>query len=86
MLNNLLAIHVGREEYRPALAALERMHLAAPVVEDLRDRGLLLYRLGRRDEAEASLRAYLAAAPSAPDRAAVERHIGWMRGQGAGPG
>jgi regulator of sirC expression with transglutaminase-like and TPR domain len=86
MLNNLFAIHVGREEYRPALAALERMHLAAPLVEDLRDRGLLLYRLGRRAEAEESLRAYLAAAPAAHDRAAVERHIDWMRRQGAGPG
>jgi regulator of sirC expression with transglutaminase-like and TPR domain len=79
MLNNLFAIYVGREDYRRALAALERMHLAAPLVEDLRDRGLLLYRLGRHPEAEESLHSYLAAAPTAHDRGAVERHIDWIR-------
>jgi regulator of sirC expression with transglutaminase-like and TPR domain len=83
MLNNLFAIYVGREDYPRGLAALERMHLAAPFVEDLRDRGLLLHRLRRYPEAEESLRAYLATAPTAADRGAVERHLDWIRRQRA---
>jgi regulator of sirC expression with transglutaminase-like and TPR domain len=79
MLNNLFAIYVSREDYPRALAALERMHLAVPVVEDRRDRGLLLYRLRRFAEAEESLRSYLAAAPTALDRGAVEQHLDWIR-------
>ena len=79
MLNNLFAIYTSREDYRRGLAALERMELALPVVEDRRDRGLLLYRLERHAEAEEALRSYLAAAPNAPDRGAVEQHLDWLR-------
>jgi regulator of sirC expression with transglutaminase-like and TPR domain len=43
--------------------------------EEMRDRGLLLYRLHRYGLALEALRAYLAAAPLAPDRAAIEDHV-----------
>jgi len=42
---------------------------------ELRDRGLLLYRMDRYREARASLEHYLRARPDALDREVVERHL-----------
>jgi len=58
---------------------IERMGLALPTLDLLRDRGLVLYQLRRHDEAEAALRHYLERAPGAPDRRLVEQHLDWLR-------
>ena len=84
MLNNLRAIHVQREDYPRALAALDRMQLCLPTIDATRDRGLVLFRLGRHKEAEAELVRYLAVAGEAPDRSAVVQHLDWVRRLRAG--
>jgi regulator of sirC expression with transglutaminase-like and TPR domain len=59
-----------------ALSAVDRLLLLHPDdPPELRDRGLLLYRLDRYREARTSLRAYLAARSNALDREAIERHL-----------
>jgi regulator of sirC expression with transglutaminase-like and TPR domain len=42
---------------------------------EMRDRGLLLYKLDRYREARSSLEAYLRARPDALDREVIERHL-----------
>jgi regulator of sirC expression with transglutaminase-like and TPR domain len=59
-----------------ALSAVERLLLLHPDdPPELRDRGLLLYRMDRYREAREGLRAYLAARPQALDREVIERHL-----------
>jgi regulator of sirC expression with transglutaminase-like and TPR domain len=59
-----------------ALSAVERLLLLHPDdPPELRDRGLLLYRMDRYRDARESLRAYLVARPQALDREVVERHL-----------
>jgi regulator of sirC expression with transglutaminase-like and TPR domain len=59
-----------------ALSAVERLLLLHPDdPPELRDRGLLLYKLDRYREARISLRAYLRARPDALDREVIERHL-----------
>jgi regulator of sirC expression with transglutaminase-like and TPR domain len=79
VLNNLRGVYTSREEYGPALAAVERMQIVQPSLTGVRDRGLLLFRLRRHDEAEAELAHYLQAAPTAPDRDGVAQHLDWIR-------
>jgi regulator of sirC expression with transglutaminase-like and TPR domain len=79
VLNNLRGVYLAARDYPRALAVVERMGLVLPSQDVLRDRGLILYRLRRHDEAEAALRQYLEASPSAPDRATVEQHLDWLR-------
>jgi len=79
VLNNLRGIYLASRDYPRALAVVDRMALVLPTNDLLRDRGLVLYRLRRHDEAEAALRQYLELAPGAPDRAAVEQHLDWVR-------
>ncbi len=68
MLQNLKGIYLNARDDARALAAVERILLVTPSAPDeLRDRGMLLARTGRTDDAIADLRAYLAAAPEAPD-------------------
>ena len=62
--------------FRSALSAVERILLLHPEdVLEIRDRGLLLYRLDRYREAHVSLRDYLRRRPDALDREVVERHL-----------
>lgn len=79
VLNNLRGIYLAARDYPRALAVVDRMALVVPTSDVLRDRGLLLYRLRRHDEAEVALRLYLERAPGAPDRATVEQHLDWLR-------
>lgn len=59
-----------------ALSAVERLLLLHPNdPPELRDRGLLLYRLDRYADARTMLRAYLLARPDALDREFIERHL-----------
>jgi regulator of sirC expression with transglutaminase-like and TPR domain len=59
-----------------ALSAVERLLLLHPNdAPELRDRGLLLYRLDRYRDARSMLEAYLRARPDALDREVIERHM-----------
>lgn len=75
LLKNLKAIYLNAGEDGKALAAVERILLLRPVPVELRDRGMLLARAGRRAEAIADLEAYLAQVSEAPDARRVRNTI-----------
>lgn len=68
LLSNLKGIYLNTRDDRRALAATERILLVRPdAAEEVRDRGMLLARLGFADDAVQELRDYLARAPGADD-------------------
>jgi regulator of sirC expression with transglutaminase-like and TPR domain len=68
LLTNLKGVYVNVGDHVRALAAVERLLLIQPTARgENRDRGLLLARMGRRDEAAEQLEAYLELAPEATD-------------------
>ena len=76
LLFNLKVACLKAGDDRGALSAVERLLVLHPnEPPELRDRGLLLYKLDRYREARASLRAYLRARPDALDREVIERHL-----------
>ncbi len=80
LLMNLKGAYLRRQEDDKALAAVERLLLIHPEdAEEVRDRGLLLFRLRRFGPALEALQAYLRARPEAADRAAIEQHIERLR-------
>jgi regulator of sirC expression with transglutaminase-like and TPR domain len=73
MLENLKGTWLNARDDERALGAVERILLLLPdSAEHLRDRGIILTRLGRSDDARAALQHYLAIAPDAADRVRVE--------------
>lgn len=69
-----------------ALSAVERLLLLHPdEPPELRDRGLLLYRMDRYREARASFEGYLRARPDALDREVIERHLAALQMMLAAP-
>lgn len=65
MLSNLKQIYVEQRDLERCLAAVERILLISPQApNELRDRGILSYRLGRWPEAKQDLLDYLATHPS----------------------
>ncbi len=80
MLNNLKGIYLAQKDYPRSLAVVERMLLVNPKQpEEVRDRGLIKYRLGELREAIFDLETYLNANPDAPDADAMERQVREMR-------
>jgi regulator of sirC expression with transglutaminase-like and TPR domain len=76
LLFNLKVACLKAGDSQGALSAVERLLLLHPdEPPELRDRGLLLYKLDRYREARASMRAYLRARPDALDREVIERHL-----------
>lgn len=67
LLANLKNVYLNARDEARALAAVERMLILRPLLEERRDRGMLLARVGRVDEAVTDLRHYLEEAPDAPD-------------------
>lgn len=67
LLSNLKNIYLNARDDERALAVLERILLVRPDGGDLRDRGMLLARVGRVDEAVTDLQRYLTDTPDAPD-------------------
>src|SRR5262249_18573184 len=66
-LSNLLGIY-SKSDYRRALAVVERLLIVNPDSPSyIRDRGLLLARLGETKAARAELERYLELEPAAPD-------------------
>lgn len=85
LLLNLKKIYLRTEDYAQALTAVERILVVRPTArEQIRDRGYLLARLGRREEAVAQLEAYLVFAPGAGDVGKVETLVRRIRETGSG--
>src|SRR5437867_2527520 len=80
LLTNLKGASLRAGQDALALAAVDRLLVLDPHdTDEMRDRGLLLYRLNQWAKALDCLRAYLEASPSAPDRPAIERHAAVLR-------
>jgi regulator of sirC expression with transglutaminase-like and TPR domain len=76
LLFNLKVACLKAGDDNGALSAVERLLLLHPDdPPEMRDRGLLLYRMDRYREALVSLRAYLRARPEALDREVIERQL-----------
>ena len=83
LLTNLKSLYVNVEDHARALAAVERILLIRPIAPgEIRDRGVILARLGRRDEAVAQLEAYLSVAPEARDSERIEGMVQELKGGG----
>ena len=80
LLFNLKGIYRRRGDYMRALAAVERILVVRPTAKgQIRDRGYLLARLGRPEEAVAQLETYLSFAPEAGDADRVEALVQSIR-------
>ena len=74
MLTNLKATYLSRGEMEKVLAAIERILLLFPnAAFELRDRGILYFRMNRWIEARQDLEAYLDALPMADDRDTIRK-------------
>ena len=80
LLLNLKGAYLRLNQDAQALAAVDRLLLIHPEdAEEVRDRGLLLFRLQRYGAAYEALSAYLEARRDAPDRETIERHAATLR-------
>lgn len=76
MLLNLKQIYVGWEEWRSAYKTVDLMLLVNPdEITEIRDRGLLAYRLNRLQDAIFDVKRYLYLAPQSVDAAWLEKRI-----------
>jgi regulator of sirC expression with transglutaminase-like and TPR domain len=74
MLTNLKMIYFNQGDLAKMLAAIERILLLFPEAAlELRDRGMLYFRLNRWVEARQDLEAYLEKMPRADDRQVVQQ-------------
>lgn len=80
MLTNLKVIYLNRSDLLKGLAAIERILLLFPgTPPELRDRGVLYYRLNRLAESRQDLEAYLAAVPTAEDAGVLQQLLAVIR-------
>ena len=80
LLRNLKGAYLRRNDDERALSAVDRLLLMSPAdAEEVRDRGLLLFRLNRWNAALECLNGYLERAGSAGDRGEIERHARTLR-------
>ena len=80
LLLNLKGAYLRANQDEGALAAVERLLLIHPEdIDEVRDRGLLLYRLRRFGPSLDALGAYLTARPDAPDRDTIAQHVVALR-------
>lgn len=81
MLGNLKGIYINQGQVDKALAAIERILLLFPQAPgELRDRGILYYRLNRLTEARQDLSTYLNLAPDAADALAIQELLEMLQG------
>jgi regulator of sirC expression with transglutaminase-like and TPR domain len=79
MLTNLKHIYIQRSEIQKCLAAIERILLIFPeAAEELRDRGILYYQLGRWTEACQDLESYLTNRPQAEEIVLIRQLLNRM--------
>jgi len=80
LLHNLKGAYLRGDENERALAAVERLLVLDPEnADEMRDCGLLLFRLHRYGQALDSLTGYLDRVPVARDRETVARHVDTLR-------
>lgn len=80
LLMNLKGLYLNVSDHPRALAAVERMLLIRPIAPgEIRDRGVILARMGRRKEAVEQLEAYLSVAPHAADTQRIEGMVKDLR-------
>jgi regulator of sirC expression with transglutaminase-like and TPR domain len=80
MSRNLRGCYINRQEWDLALQAADRCVALQPAAAtDVRDRGLLRWRLGMHTAAAEDLRRYVSLAPSADDSAGVSQVLAKMR-------
>jgi regulator of sirC expression with transglutaminase-like and TPR domain len=76
LLNNLKSIYLNTGDEGKALGVVERILLLRPdAAPERRTLGVLLARMGRREEALEELRRYLASGPETRDRARIEEMV-----------
>jgi len=79
--NNLKGTHLRAGEVEGVLRSVERLLLLDEgLIEERRDRGLILHHLGRLDEAVPELETYLEARPDAPDQARIQEILDQISG------
>ena len=80
MLTNLKGLYVRVGDHTRALAAVERLLMVTPTAPtEARSRGVLLARMGRREEAADQLEGYLRVSPAATDTRRVEKMVRDLR-------
>jgi regulator of sirC expression with transglutaminase-like and TPR domain len=80
LLTNLKSLYLNIRDQARALAAVERLLLLRPIAPaEIRDRGVILARLGRRREALEQLEAYLSMAPEASDFQRIQGMVEELR-------
>jgi regulator of sirC expression with transglutaminase-like and TPR domain len=80
LLHNLKGAYLRAGDDAQALAAVERLLVLSPDdLEEIRDRGLLLFRMQKYGAALESLNAYLATAAGAADHETIEGHVRTLR-------
>lgn len=81
LLTNLKGIYLNVQDAPRALAAVERILVIHPMAQtEIRDRGTLLARLGRNEEAIEQLEWYLGTAPDASDAERIQALVDELRG------
>jgi len=74
MLTNLKFIYIKQQELEKTLAAIERILLLFPgLSSELRDRGLIYYKLGNYPQAVDDLQSYLEKVPDAEDASMIRQ-------------
>ena len=87
LLTNLKGVYVNVHDHRRALAAVERILIIHPTAPaEIRDRGTLLARMGRTEEALEQLEWYLDYAPEASDAGRIRALVEELRGAAGGAG
>ena len=87
LLTNLKGVYVNVHDHRRALAAVERILIIHPTAPaEIRDRGTLLARMGRTEEALEQLEWYLDYAPEASDAGRIRALVEELRDAGGGGG
>jgi regulator of sirC expression with transglutaminase-like and TPR domain len=86
LLTNLKGVYLNVDDHPRALASVERILLIHPTAAgEIRDRGTLLARMGRTEEALEQLEWYLDYAPEAADAGRIRQLVDQLReGGGAG--
>jgi regulator of sirC expression with transglutaminase-like and TPR domain len=80
LLTNLKSLYLNIRDQERALAAVERILLLRPIAPtEIRDRGVILARMGRRREALEQLEAYLNVAPEASDSQRIQGMVEELR-------
>jgi regulator of sirC expression with transglutaminase-like and TPR domain len=80
MINNLKWIYQQRRDYHMALRAQQLLLCIDPErPEEIRDRGLIQFRLALIAESVADLERYLALSPGAPDAPQIEKRLKELR-------